>query len=224
MHRLHRNAPPVGLRRYRHDRHAWGGDPIVPSPGDRADIWTQLNAMQGARCAYCETPLSPDNRHIEHFRQRSRYPQGTFDWDNLFGSCNRSGTCGDHKDKCGFYEPSDLLKPDVDEPDDYLVFVVDGTVQPKAGLSPEAHHRAAETIRILNLNAPALRQARGSMACGYQQTAEDFAEMATLFDESEWLPSLTQEVQATAHLPFATAIRHVLNPPKPAPMPRQPSV
>jgi uncharacterized protein (TIGR02646 family) len=53
-------------------------------------------------------------RHIEHFRQRSRYHQGTFEWDNLFGSCNRPDNRGKHKDQCGNYDYQDLIKPDVE--------------------------------------------------------------------------------------------------------------
>ena len=209
MHFLLRSTPPAGLHRYRHGRDTWGGQPIAPTPEERADIWVQLNAMQGGRCAYCEAPLSPDNRHIEHFRQRSRYPQGTFDWSNLFGSCKRTGTCGDHKDQCGPYDHTHILKPDVDEPDDYLVFVKDGTVQPRENLSPDMHHRATETIRILNLDLP-LRQTRRNAVVGYIQTAEYIAALSEQFDQSEWRPLLEQEVKDTAHLPFATAIRHTL--------------
>ncbi|MDF5828215.1 TIGR02646 family protein [Pseudomonas aeruginosa] len=50
---------------------------------ERSGIWAKLDTMQGQRCAYCEALMSETNRHIEHFRQRGRYPQGTFDWSNL---------------------------------------------------------------------------------------------------------------------------------------------
>lgn len=56
----------------------------------------------------------------------------------------------------------------------------------------------------------ALNQIRRSEVAGYIQTAEAFAEMAESYSEDEWLPLLEEEIQNTAHLPFATAIRHVL--------------
>jgi len=180
-----------------------------PTGPERAEIWTQLDAMQGQRCAYCEADIVEGDREIEHFRQRSRYPQGTYAWDNLFGSCKRTDTCGKHKDTCGPYTHTDLIKPDIEDPEAFLVFSPDGAVHPRANLSPADRHRAAETIRIFNLNG-VLRQIRRSELCGYLQTAESFAEMAANFDESEWLPLLQSELDNTAHLPYATAIKHVL--------------
>jgi uncharacterized protein (TIGR02646 family) len=208
VHQLHRDAvPPAGLSKYRHGQDKWSN--VCPTQAERAAIWEKLVAMQGNRCAYCEGPMSEDNRHIEHFRQRDRYPQGTFDWHNLFGSCNRPGTCGDHKDKCGSYPQQDLIKPDVEDPEAFLVFTPHGTICPRANLQPHDHHRAKETIRILGLDG-ALNQIRRSEVAGYIQTAEAFAEMAESFSEDEWLPLLREEIQNTTHLPFATAIRHVL--------------
>jgi len=208
VHRLDRDpVPPAGLSKYRHGQDSWSN--TSPTAAERAAIWDKLNAMQGNRCAYCECLISEDNRHIEHFRQRGRYPQGTFDWHNLFGSCNRPGTCGDHKDKCGAYPHQDLIKPDVEDPQDFLVFTPHGAIRPRANMQPHDEHRAKETIRILGLDG-ALNQIRRSEVAGYIQTAEAFAEMAATFSENEWLPLLQEEIQNTAHLPFATAIRHVL--------------
>lgn len=39
---------------------------------------------------------------------------------------------------------------------------------------------------------------------------EVYADLAKDFPEEEWLPGLLKEIQDTAHLPYATAIRHVL--------------
>jgi len=172
-------------------------------------IWEKLNVMQGQRCAYCEGTIDEANRHIEHFRQRGRYPQGTFDWHNLFGSCNRHGSCGDHKDKCGAYAHQVLIKPDVEDPETFLVFTAAGAIRPRAKLDADEHNRASETIRILGLDGK-LNQIRRAEVIGYIQTAEIFAEMAQEFPEDEWLPLLQEEIRNTAHLPFATAIKHVL--------------
>jgi uncharacterized protein (TIGR02646 family) len=175
----------------------------------RSEIWDKLDAMQGQRCAYCEAALFDGDRHIEHFRQRSRYPQGTYDWDNLFGSCNRHNTCGKHKDQCGPYQYTDLIKPDREDPQAFLVFSPDGSVHPRAHLNALDRHRATETIRIFNLNG-ALRRLRYAELSGYLQTAEYFAALAAHYDESEWWPLLAQELAQSAPLPFATAIKHVL--------------
>lgn len=213
MHRLHRDPQaPACLQHYRHGRDQWCMQ--SPTPAERADIRNQLDAMQATRCAYCEAALKEDARHIEHFRQRDRYPQGTFEWSNLFGSCNRDDTCGKHKDQCGAYQHGDLIKPDIEEPDDFLVFDPQGGIHPKAGLSPLAQHRAEETIRIFNLQSGGLPHMRKGAACGYQQYLESWAELALEFPENEWLPIVEQELDLvlaeTRHLPFATAIRHTL--------------
>lgn len=39
-----------------------------------------------------------------------------------------------------------------------------------------------------------------------------FAEWALDLPEAEWLPLLQEEIKITSHLPFATAIKHVLTP------------
>jgi uncharacterized protein (TIGR02646 family) len=167
--------------------------------------------MQGGRCAYCEALIPPDSdkRHIEHFRQRSRYRAGTFDWKNLFGSCNRHGTCGDHKDKCEIYPHEHLIKPDEEDPETYLVFSPDGSIRPRAHLTGTALHRAKETIRILNLDGPT-RQIRETELMGYVQMLKDFSELAAELPEDLWLPDLKKQILAAAALPYATAIRHVL--------------
>ncbi|HFT8628474.1 TPA: retron Ec78 anti-phage system effector HNH endonuclease PtuB [Pseudomonas aeruginosa] len=208
LHYLERDPiPPVGLNRYQHGQDTWSN--TCPTQVERSGIWAKLDTMQGQRCAYCEALMSETNRHIEHFRQRGRYPQGTFDWSNLFGSCNRAGTCGDQKDKCGVYPHQDLIKPDIEDPEAFLVFTPSGAVRARANLTPEAHHRATETIRILALDG-ALNQIRRAEVAGYIQTAEVFFELAHNLPEEEWLPELLQEIQNTVHLPFATAIKHVL--------------
>lgn len=174
--------------------------------------------MQQRRCAYCEIGIKTDtedrNAHIEHFRQRSRHPQGTFEWGNLFGSCNKQESCGDHKDRLPPYNPSDLIKMDEENPDDFFIFVADGTIALRPDLTDRQKHRAKETLRIFNLDAEhgPLRHMRKAAVQGYIQTAEELAEIASQFDEEEWLPFLNEELKAAKGLPFATAIRHVLMP------------
>ena len=94
MHRLQRGAAPICLARYRHGRDNWS----ALDGADRTEIWQTLEAMQSQRCAYCEAAIAEGNRHIEHFVQKGRDPRVTFQWDNLFGSCNREDSCGKYKD------------------------------------------------------------------------------------------------------------------------------
>jgi len=178
----------------------------------RAEIWLELEAMQGRRCAYCEASINDRDRHIEHFRQKDRDPRGTFDWDNLFGSCDRHESCGKHKDSCGLYDPMLLIKPDTDDPDDYWVFVSDGTIAVRAGLNARQNVRAEESLRIFNLDAQngRLRKKREAAVRPYRDTAEALVELFEQEGEEAWLLLVEEELNATLHHPFSTAIRHVL--------------
>ncbi len=209
MHFFNRPPAPACLSKYQHGLNNWGSVTSV----DKEAIWEGLNSMQQNRCAYCECHIDTMQRnydaHIEHFRQRSNYPQGTFSWNNLFGSCNRLESCGKYKDR-QTYRPQDLIKPDVDNPDHFLRFLPDGQVVPADNLTEHQRQKSEETIRIFNLNG-VLRQIREIHVMGYLQTAEEFLALADQFDEAEWRPLLQQELDSVAGKPFETAIRHVLD-------------
>jgi uncharacterized protein (TIGR02646 family) len=209
MHKLERGEVPQCLSKFQHGLNTW--DEV--SSADREEIWGALDAMQGKRCAYCEADISK-GKHIEHFRQQAshRYPQGTFDWTNLFGSCNSKESCGSHKDKIGAYRHEDLLKPDEEDPEAYLTFVVDGSIVPRFGLPEKDRHRALETLRIFNLDHERgpLRQMRKRAILGYLQTAEELRQWADTYPQEQWLPFLEEELARIMPLPFTTAIKHAL--------------
>lgn len=209
MHKLNRGPAPESLQNYRHGRDNWSD----VTPDEKLEIWNQLEAMQGQRCAYCEDAISNHHRHIEHFRQRSRYPQGTFSWDNLFGSCDRLNNCGRHKDRCGNYDHLDLIKPDVEDPEKFFLFITDGTIRIRPELNPNNTRRASETLRIFNLNARSgsLRYMRERAVIGYKQIAEELRQLAEIFPLEDFQAYLQTEITATAQLPFATAIKHALS-------------
>ena len=128
-------------------------------------IRNRLKAMQSGTCAYCERRIYRDDDdkykggHIEHFVQKGGAPHETFNWDNLFWSCMQKMSCGRHKDRVDrmTYTHAELLKPDVDDPADYLQYDTSGQVLPKGDLDPAKLNRAVQTIRVFNLNA---REAR----------------------------------------------------------------
>ena len=205
MHKLNRGPAPACLGHYRHGLNNWAD---VTST-DKQDIWLALDAMQGQRCAYCEADISHGACHIEHFRQKGRDPKQTFVWANLFGSCNCANTCGKHKDKQAVYPPAVLIKPDVEDPEYFLRFHSDGTISIRSGISTADQQRAGETRRLFNLDCGALRWQRHSAASGYLQTAEVISQLAAV-DPNYAAACLADEIAATEHLPFATAIKHTL--------------
>lgn len=209
MHKLQRGAAPACLSTYQHGRDNWK----AVSVEDKREIWEKLYEMQQHRCAYCEGDLRIDKRHIEHFRQKARDPKVTFLWANLFGSCNRLDNCGKFKDELPPYDPADLIKPDEEDPEHFFLFVSDGSVAVREGLSAMDKIRAQETIRIFNLNG-ALSERRRSAIAGYVNLGLEFLKMVESGDlTSEQCAELFKdELIATASLPFSTAIKHILIP------------
>lgn len=208
MHFLDRAAVPAPrcLARYRHGHDKWCA--LSKHEPHYIEVADALDTLQGARCAYCERALG--RAHVDHFEQQSRRPQLTFAWDNLFRSCMNDDSCGRHKDRQK-YAPADLIKPDVDDPEHFFRFKSDGSIAVLQGLSAADSKRAHETLRILSLDAERgpLRTARLSHVAGYIQTGLTLLEMAAELG-ADVQALIDEEVATTAHLPHATAIKHVL--------------
>ena len=76
----------------------------VPAPV-RQSIHASLMREQGFICCYCESSLSGDDSHIEHFRPRERSPELQLDYQNLHCSCQREGAKGEPR-HCGHLKGS----------------------------------------------------------------------------------------------------------------------
>lgn len=209
MRQLNRAAvlEPPCLATYNHGAQTWG-DVTVP---DRQQIHVGLEQMQGRRCAYCEGSIDDLGQHIEHFRRRRDYPALTFDWSNLFWSCDQTDSCGHFKDSgAGAYDPAELVNPCEDDPDRFFVFRADGTISVRNGLSAPDEHRACETLRVFSLNPQwgRLRNMRQAAVSGYVDSANDAFDAG--LTPADIRAYFAQELQAAHDLPFYTAIRHVL--------------
>ena len=148
MKKLFRSEKPSCLEKYQHGLNNWG----EVTPDDKRSIWLQFDLMQMGFCAYCECTLT--EKHIEHFKDKDSYPKDTFNWSNLFGSCDYKNRCGHHKDsrKVKPYLISNILKPDEDDINDYFVYLTNGSIAIKSGLTRSQELKARETIRVFNLN------------------------------------------------------------------------
>jgi len=201
-------APPC-LGGYQHGAHSW--DDVTPA--HKAEIRTHLEAIQRRRRAYCEGDIDTLGQHIEHFRRKGdpAYRHLTFDWSNLFWSCDQTDSCGHFKDHgAGPYNVNDLVNPCADDPDAFFIFQSDGTISIRHGLSAADQHRASETLRVFSLDAEwgRLRAMRKIAVSGYVNDAD------TAFNAG-WPPDdnrayFAEELQIAQSLPFYTAIRHVL--------------
>lgn len=167
-------------------------------------------------CAYCESATWGDG-HIEHFRRKNpnHFPHLTFAWDNLFVSCNGSSGngehCGHHKDHgAGPYNPNDLVKPDVDDPDDFLFFAAGGDVRVRSGITAAMEHKARATIRVFHLDDGALEAAREKAVGRYVREKQSDLDEVMNWPTPDATAWIQQEVDAVHHKPYGTAIRHYL--------------
>lgn len=209
MRKLERTPAPACLGHYRHGANNWND---VTSE-HKAEIWQQLEAMQGRFCAYCERNIrcKPYDSHIEHFLRRANVPQKTFDWDNLFGSCNSKSTCGNHKDnKARHINPEQVCKPDMMDPADFLQFLPDGSVQPKPGIEANQQQIAENTIAVFNLNAdPSLRGRRRAAYETEKGLASELLEWLDLLpDEPDLEEKHKQNINRILQQEFSAA-RHI---------------
>ncbi len=209
MRKLDRtNIPaPNCLAQYNNGQQTWAD----VGAAEKAAIRAHLEQMQGRRCAYCEGCLDALGNHIEHFRPKGRHQHLTFDWSNLYWSCDKPDSCGHHKDNgAGAYNVADLIDPGCDDPDRYLKFRADGTINVRTGLSQNDDRKARETIRVFSLDAQRgrLRQMRKQAVIGYIADATAAIDAGCTVDEIREL--FEDELRRTATSPFATAIRHVL--------------
>jgi uncharacterized protein (TIGR02646 family) len=186
------------------------------SGAEKAQIREALHAIQGQRCAYCERRTGPgkNDGHIEHFRCQAGHDALALDWTNLFWSCNDETTCGKFKDKCtgaqglrARFDPTVLLDPSIDDPDDYFLFVVDGSVKVRDGLDELGRQRAIETLRVFNLSDSAfLRKAR-------EDAVQPFVGIVTMLMKiapDTLADYISSEMARSADLPFSAPIRHFL--------------
>jgi uncharacterized protein (TIGR02646 family) len=215
MHLLNRDPiSPSCLNGRSHPPNSWKA--VYNEDAYKDEIWQKIESMQGKRCAYCENSFSGLQRHIDHFRPRSRFPQDTFNWFNLFGSCSAQNSCGNHKDAGTNlqpnYNPDDLIKPDVDDPAEYLMFSSDGSVTPKAGLLPVQIQKAQLTIDVFGLNG-SLRQVRETVLIGYKETAEYFlVELRSQMPAEDWQSLYQDKLREIETQPFCTAIKQLFLP------------
>jgi uncharacterized protein (TIGR02646 family) len=215
MHKLDRNSVPVPVclaapvvTRYDH----------LHGP-ERNTIRAALFAIQGERCAYCErrTGTGRDEGHIEHFRDQAGHTHLQLHWPNLFWSCKDESTCGKHKDKCNrpagtgaqaIFNADEIIDPCVDDPDVYLLFVYDGTVRHRDGLSQQDARRATETIRVFQLaDSALLRKSREDAVKPYIGILNSLR----LYAPDKLQTYAASELTNTAFAPFSTAIRHFLH-------------
>ncbi|MEQ4936693.1 retron system putative HNH endonuclease [Proteus terrae] len=224
MHKLDRTiaTPPDSLSNYDYQTQTWKDlDPdckkalraaLVKMQGI-PEVTTPDADEYGLRCAYCECAIY-DAGHIEHFRRknRSHFPELTFVWDNLFLACGSQSNCGHYKDRNAGapYNPDHLIKPDTQDPEQYLYFHSTGQVRPQQGLNENDKHCAEETIRVFGLNSSLLSGARRSSLITYKNKILEELNEISEWSETDRVDYLMEEIEATRWEPYSTTIKHFL--------------
>jgi len=197
MKSLSRGNPPKCLNTFKHGRDKWC---VIFQNNLTDEIWEKLNAMQGDFCAYCECKLHDDNskRHIEHFIQKDKDSSLTFDWNNLFGSCNTPNRCGKYKDEssqCKEIDLAKVCKPDISDPNKFLLFLNNGKVRPRSDLNNVDSDIAKNTIAVFNLDGdPSLENSRRASIQGEKALAEKYWEMMSDTPSDEFIELLKDEL------------------------------
>ena len=187
MHKFTRTPAPVDFQRVEKTYKHWDLEFIKSE--EHSAIATALYEQQEGYCAYCGIKINEKQTggHIEHLERRSDNPQRTFDWNNMFFSCNNLDSCGKFKDNQRLkYDVKDIVDPSREDPADFFTFDALGNVSP---LNHSVEHRALETIRIFNLqDSVRLKRKRAEIA----ETVKYFLESSPSEDDiTEFLTSLT---------------------------------
>ena len=126
-----------------------------------SDIYQELKKIlieqQKKICCYCEIALQQStDAHVEHLKDKGRYPQETFNFYNLLASCQHNDSCGHKKGKAYF---DDMVSPLDADCQSYFTYTGNGKIIP----SDENDTFAQQTIELLGLNCKRLQDRRKSI-------------------------------------------------------------
>lgn len=218
MHLLKRGTAPDCLKSFKHGKDDWS---VISQQGLTDEIWQHLKEMQKEFCAYCECRLINDNkkRHIEHFFNKDSYPQDTFNWSNLFGSCNHSERCGKFKDHSPLAKQIDLkkvCKPDQGtyDPSRILSFLTNGEVRAANHSDKSIRQIAENTIKIFNLNGDSsLINSRRVAVENEKKLANEYWEMKASLSADDIAELLDAEYEKAltriSDAEYSTALKHI---------------
>lgn len=131
-------------------------------------IHDALMEEQGYICCYCESRVTRDNSHVEHFRPSSKFPSHELDYQNLHCSCLRTLSSGEpvhcgHK-KGDWFDASLLISPLQQNCGKRFKFTRNGEIRPRN----RNDSAAEETIRRLGLDLPKLNALRAAAVYGLE--------------------------------------------------------
>lgn len=142
---------------------------IIASRYKHTEIKKSLIPIQDTKCVFCETiPNESGYVEIEHYLPKAIYPEETFSWDNLLPSCKRCNLKKLSLDT----KKLPIVKPDVDNPEDYFVY---NNIKIECKKDALDIDKAQRTISRLDLNQYRLIKPRSVLLVSlveYENTLE----------------------------------------------------
>ncbi len=125
-------------------------------------IHDALMDEQGHICCYCESLVTSDSSHVEHFRPRRTYPHLQLDYSNMHCSCLLEPSSGEpvhcgHK-KGSWFDGQLFISPLHENCDKRFRFNARGEIAPRRS----DDLAAATTISRLGLDLPKLNRLRAA--------------------------------------------------------------
>lgn len=128
----------------------------------RQRIADYLRSHSSCKCMYCENPSATT---FAHYYPKMKYPNLTFEWDNLLWACFPCNLAKRNDFPLQGRQRPLFLNPMVDDPATYFVVNLDsGWLSPRPGLSRAEANRAKATIRQYKLNRVDLPERRRMIA------------------------------------------------------------
>lgn len=188
------SLPPATEALARLRANAPGGPWSLLEPQESRELRDRLQVNQDSVCAWCEVSITLDGSHSDHIRSRNRFPQLTFQIENLVAACTCLDTCGHGRQGKGDlpawihpYESADL--------ETHFRFEADGSINAALEIDEARAAEAEHAIRHhLNLNHRTLKERRETQMamihsyCGQEFLPEDIASFFSDF------PTLTRQL------------------------------
>lgn len=165
----------------------------------RTSVKRSLMQEQGFICCYCESRISIDDCHVEHFRPREGNSDQQLIYENLHCSCQGESDCGEPS-HCGhgkgsWFDENLLISPLDENCEHRFGFTADGGIFARF----EDDIGAETTIRRLQLDLPKLRALRAAaLDALYEFSREEIRRLLARRPGGQFLPFYTTIEQVLA--------------------------
>ncbi len=170
------------------------------------DIKNTLKKECFNKCIYCESKINHDQfGDIEHILPKSRFPELTFDWENLGFVCIKCNNA-----KRDYYdEELKIVNPYIEDPKDFFM-AMGQRIENVLG-----NDRGFVSLEKLRLNRPELEEKRKLKLDSLQKSLEYFAKVKNLSHKQILLQSIYESVAEDQEYSFvaSTFVNQKLNNP-----------